>query len=215
MALFDRFRRRDIRDTAAVAAFIDDQSFAFALAVVQSYCRMRAGARADALFAVPAFSAALEKACWEAYPRGLAMIATMVGALLRPVAGENWHATLFGLVALVLEQFDRRAVPPAIGKVDWRAARAQLERSLTDLARARPQSAETVIQDHASFYLAIMPLHPELGPDDFPSLCRDLKTSLIEVQEMFAQRAHLAALAAELAARVPRIEAGEAPSAPV
>jgi hypothetical protein len=59
-----------------------------------------------------------------------------------------------------------------------------------------------------------MPLHPKLGADDFPALRSQLTLSLLQVQEGFAQRANLMALAAELAGRVQKVEASEVPSAP-
>jgi hypothetical protein len=175
---------------------------------------LRAGDGADALFADASFAPAFDKARWEAYPRALTMVGTIVEALLRPYAGENLHAAVSGLVTMVLESFDRRPVPRAIGDADWRAARADLERSLGELAHWRPTLAEAVARDHSTFYLAIMPLHPKLGADDFPALCNRLKLALLQIQEAFAHRANLLALAGELAGRVPRVDAKEAPAAP-
>ena len=214
MALLDHFRRRAIRDHATAGAFIDEQSFHLAENCVRDYSRLRAGDGADALLADPAFAAALDKACWEAYPRALAMVGTVAEAALRPYAGDNAHAMLFGLIAMILDHFDQRPVPRAIGDVEWRAARADLERSLNDLVRAQPKTAEAVARDHSSFYLAIMPLHPKLGADNFAALSSQLKLALLQVQEAFAQRANLPALANALAGRVPKVEAHEAPSAP-
>jgi hypothetical protein len=214
MALLDHFRRRAIRDHATAGAFIDEQSFHLAENCVRDYSRLRAGDGADALLADPAFAAALDKACWEAYPRALAMVGTVAEAALRPYAGDNAHAMLFGLIAMILDHFDQRPVPRAIGDVEWRAARADLERSLNDLVRAQPKTAEAVARDHSSFYLAIMPLHPKLGADNFAVLSSQLKLALLQIQEAFAQRANLPALANELAGRVPKVEAHEAPSAP-
>jgi hypothetical protein len=215
MALIDHFRRRAIRDYATAGAYIDEQSFRLAESCVLDYSRLRAGAGADALFAEPAFAAALEKACWEAYPRALAMVGTLAEAALRSYAGDNADAVLSGLIAMILEQFDRRPVPRAIGDDAWRAAGVDLERSLNDLARVRPETPEALSRDHSSFYLAIMPLHPKLGADDFASLRNQLTLSLQHIQDGFAHRANLLALAGELAGRVPKVEASEAPSAPV
>jgi hypothetical protein len=215
MALLDHFRRRDIRDPAAAGIFIDEQAFHLAQASVHGYCRLRAQGSADALFASPSFAAALEKACWEAYPRVLAMLGATIDASLRAHARDNASAVLSGLVAMILGNFDRRPVPKAVGDVEWRAARADLERSLDEIGRRRLVSAEAVVQDHASFYLAIMPLHPGLGPDDLPALRDELKRSLLHVQDTFVQRASRRALVGELAARMPKVETSEAPSAPV
>jgi len=210
MALIDRFRRRAVRDQFSPGAFIDEQSFLLAQTCVQDYCRLRAGKGADALLADARFAPVLDKACWEAYPRALAMAGAVVEAALRPYAGENAHAVLFGLISMILEHFDRRPVPRAIGDADWRAVRADLERSLGDLADQQPKSAETVAQDHSTFYLAIMPLHPKLGPDDFPALRNQLTLALLQFQNGFMRRADLPALAGELGARMRKVEAGEA-----
>lgn len=215
MALIDHFRRRAIRDQSTAGAFIDEQAFHLAESCVLDYSRLRAGAgAAETLFADPRFAAALEKACWEAYPRALIMVGTVADAALRPYGGQNAHAVLYGLITTILDQFDRRPVPRAIGSVEWRAARADLERSLNDLARSRPKAAEAVARDHSSFYLAIMPLHAKLGGDDFGALTNQLKLTLLHVQEAFTQRSNLLALAGELAGRMPKVETHEAPSAP-
>lgn len=214
MALLDHFRRRAIRDQATAGAFIDEQSFHLAQSCVRDYSRLRAGDGGDTLLADATFAAALDKACWEAYPRALIMVGTIAEASLRPYAGEHAHAVLYGLIAMILEHFDLRPVPRAIGDVEWRAARADLERSLNDLARARPKAPEALARDHSSFYLAIMPLHPKLGADNFAALTNQLKLSLLQIQEAFAQRANLLALAGELAGRMPKVETTEAPSAP-
>lgn len=214
MALINHFRRRAVRDQATAGAFIDEQAFHLAESCVLDYSRLRAGAGADALFADPKFAAALEKACWEAYPRALIMVGSVAEAALRPYGGQNAQALLFGLATTILEQFDRRPVPRAIGSAEWHAARADVERSLNDLAWLPPRTAEVVVRDHSSFYLAIMPLHPKLGADDFAALTSQLKLSLLHIQEAFTQRSNLLALAGELAGRMPRVETHEAPSAP-
>jgi hypothetical protein len=212
MALIDHFRRRAIRDYASAGAFIDEQSFHLAQSSVDEYSRLRAGDGAEALFADAAFAQAVDKACWEAYPRALTMVGTVVDALLRPYAGGDAHAVLFGLVATIRDHFDQRPVPASIGEPAWRAARAEFERSLSELARSSAKSVEALVRDHSGFFLAIMPLHPRLAGDDFGALRLQLKQSLLEVQEALSQRANLLALAAELAGRTPKADAKVAAS---
>lgn len=211
MALIDHFRRRAIRDSATAGAFIDEQSLHLAQSCVRDYSRLRAGDGAGALFADAAFMQVLDKACWEAYPRALIMVGTVAEALLRPYAGRDAHAVLFGLIGMVLDHFDQRPVPPAIGVVGWRAARADAQRSLNELARSSPKTVsktvEMLVRDHSSFFLAIMPLHPKLAGDDFGALRQQLKFSLLHVQEALSQRANLLALAGELAGRMPKAAA--------
>jgi hypothetical protein len=230
MALIDRFRRRatrneadrddsahghTLRDHATIGSFIDDRSFELAASCVRDYARLRAGAGdADAVLAEAPLAAAIDKASWEGYPRALTMVGTIVEGVLRPYAGDNAHAMQFGLVAMVLENFDRRSVPQAIGGDNWQAARADTERSLNDCARIEPRSVDTIVKDQSSFFLAIMPLHPKLGADDFTALRGRLKLALMQFREAFVQRADLPALTAELVARMPKVESNDAPSAP-
>ena len=199
MSLFDRFRRRTIRDPAMLGDFIDGQSSILSESVVQDYLRGRAGEGADALFADASFRLALDKARWEAYPRALAMAAAVAEGMLRPHAGEKASAVSFGLLAVILGAFDRRPVPAAIGELDWRSARADLERSLGDLVNHRPKTAEAVVQEHSSYWLAIMPLHEKLHGDDFPALCVQLTGMLTQIEEAFMQRADMAGIAEQLA----------------
>jgi hypothetical protein len=203
MSLFGIFRRHAIRDPAALAAFMDEQGLSLSQHSIEGYARSRAGAEADALFAEPAVRAALDKARWEAYPRALAMVGEVVEGALRPHAGANAHGILFALVDVVLAAFDRHAPPPAIGDVDWRAARAELSRSLSDIAHRSLRALESIAQAHASYLLAIMPIDPRLQPDDFTSLRDQLKLGLITIRDRFAESADLAGLAAQLAAHAP------------
>jgi hypothetical protein len=204
MALIDHFRRRAIRDYTTAGAFIDEQSLHLARSCVRDYSRLRAGDGVEALFADAAFMQALNKACWEAYPRALIMVGALAEALLRPYAGRDARAVLFGLIGMMLDHFDQRPVPPAIGTVGWRAARADAERSLNELIYLSPKPIEMLVRDHSSFFLAIMPLHPNLAGDDFGALRQQLKLSLLHVQEALSQRANLLALAGELAGRMPK-----------
>jgi len=205
MALIDHFRRRAIRDYATAGAFIDEQSFQLARSCVRDYSLLRAGDDVEALFADTAFMQALNKASWEAYPRALIMVGTLAEALLRPYAGRDARAVLFGLVSMRLDHFDQRPVPPAIGTVGWRAARADAERSLNELRYLSPKTVEMLVRDHSSFFLAIMPLHPQLAGDDFGALRQQLELSLLHVQKALSQRANLLALAGELAGRMPKV----------
>jgi hypothetical protein len=209
MAFLDHFRRRDVRDQSALGAFIDEQSFHVAQTSVQAYCRRRAEGDPGELMACASFAAALERACWEAYPRVLAMVGTIVDAALRPYVRDSAPTVMSGLIATILDNFDRRPVPDVIGDAEWHAARADLERSLGEISRRPLRTADAVVQDHACFYLAIMPLHPKLGADDFPALCDELKQSLQQIQEAFAQRASRGSLVYELAACAPSIDIGE------
>ena len=176
---------------------------------VRDYSRLRAGDGADALFADAGFRRRARQGRWEAYPRALAM----VGERSRRRAASATPATTrtrccSGLIALIARCISTGGrCRRAIGDVEWRAARGRPRRSLNDLVRAPPKTAEAVARDHSSYYLAIMPLHPKLGGDNFAALRSQLKLALLQIQEAFGQRANLPALANELAGRVPKVEA--------
>jgi hypothetical protein len=199
MSLFNRFRRRTLRDPVALGAFIDSQSAILSESVVQDYLRGRAGEGAAALFADASFRTALDRARWEAYPRALAMAGAIMEGMLRPHAGERTNAVSFGLTAVIVGAFDRRPVPSPIGEVDWRSARADLQRALNHLVEQRPKNAEAVVQEHSSYWLAIMPLHPKLAGDDFAALCGQLRSMLSKIEETLSHTADLPTLAQQLA----------------
>ena len=201
--LFGIFGRRPIRDPAALAHFIDGQSLILSERSVEDYVRGRAGAAAESLFTVPAFRAALEKARWEAYPRALAMVGELVDIELRPHASAAKGAVLSALTDLVLTRLDRRAPPTAIGAAGWSAARAELSRSLGELARGRARTLDAIAGEHASYYLAIMPIDPRLQADDFPALGNQLTSSLAAIRDRLVQQASLPSLAEKLAASAP------------
>ena len=203
MSLFGIFGRRSIRDPAALATFIDGQSLLLSERSVEDYVRGRAGTGADALFAVPAFRAALVKARWEAYPRALAMIGELSEIEIRRVVGLQQDAVLAALTGLVLTAFDRHEPQQALRVEDWNAARAELSRSLGEFERVRPRSLEAIAAEHASYYLAIMPFDPRLQADDFPALRNQLQASLTAIRERLVQQASLPVLAEKLAALAP------------
>lgn len=203
MSLFGIFGRRAIRDPAALAGFLDGQALSSSEQLVQDYARDRAGAQADAVFAAPAFGAALERARWEAYPRLLAMMAELAEGLLRARAGANGHAVLSGLIETVLTAFDRHAAPPAIGAADWRVARNEVERSLNELADRPPRPINSIVDSHASYCLAVMPIDPRLQADDFPALRNQLVSCLSAANKRLAEEADLPGLARALAAGAP------------
>ena len=83
MALFDIFRRRPpIRDTRALADFIDQNAAFITQKGIYEYSRARAGHYAKVLFREPEFQTAADHSRWRAYPLGLAMVSELVEGVL-------------------------------------------------------------------------------------------------------------------------------------
>jgi hypothetical protein len=85
-------------------------------------------------------------------------------------------------------------------EAEWRAARAELERTLGGLAEQRLQPTASIAEANASYYLAIMPLHEKLRGDDFSALRSQLAAMMTGIEAMLAARADAAALAEALMA---------------
>jgi hypothetical protein len=200
MALFDIFRRRSIRELAALATFIDEQATLLAAESVQSYSRLRAGEDAQAVFAQAGFLAALEKARWEAYPIALAMIGEVTEGALRPLAIRNERVLARSVADLVLACFDRKPVPKPIGDAGWEMARRDLSRSLDDAAKRPIKLVSVVADSYAELFLALMPIYDKLGGDDLPALRKSLRAMLSAIRTKLVERADLPALAALLGA---------------
>ena len=71
----------------ALADFIDAQSAFIVQKGIYEYSRARAGHYAKVLFAEQEFPTSVERARWQAFPLGLAMVGEMVEGVLHPGAG--------------------------------------------------------------------------------------------------------------------------------
>jgi hypothetical protein len=201
MGLFDIFRRTSrIRELAGLGALIDAHAAALAQESVEDYSRLRAGAHAEELFAAPPFRAALERAGAEAYPIALAMVGETVEAVLRPQAGEHAHPMLYGLIRLILELFDRKPAPPAIGITGWRAARQDVSRTLIELLRRKAKPVERIAESYTGVFLALMPLHEKLRGENFEALREQLTLAASKVRDEITERADVPRLIEQLRA---------------
>ncbi len=114
MDLLHLFRRRPIRDVEHLVTFIDENAAFLVQKGIYEYSRARAGHYSKVLFSEATFQEAIEKSRWSAYPLGLSMVTEVVEGVLRRHAGNEMHAVLAGLHALVLSIFDRYPLPAVI-----------------------------------------------------------------------------------------------------
>lgn len=196
MNLLDRFfrRRPEIRNKAALADFIDEQSAFLVQKGIYEYSRARAGHYAKVLFAEQGFATSVEHSRWQAYPLGLAMVGEMVEGVLRPHASDRRRATLDELTAIVLSVFDRYPVPPSIGQDAWLVARDELARRIELTAGHARKRVMDIPEPLAETYFALMPIHEKLRGRDFATTRNYLRVSLCNIHDELIERMDRAAL---------------------
>lgn len=198
MGLFDWFRKPPpVRDTAALADFIDGNAAFLMQKGIYEYSRARAGHYAKVLFREPEFHAAVEVSRWRAYPLGLAMVAEMVEGVLRAHVGDR-HAALESLTALVLDVFDRYPVPAALGEQEWGEHRAELARRLQLIGLHPRKRVMDIPEQWAQTYFDLMPIHEKLRTRDFPTTRNYLRVATCNIHDEFIERLDIPAVAASL-----------------
>jgi len=209
MALFDIFRRpRPIRDTGALADFIDENSAFLVQKAIYEYSRARAGHYSKVLFAEPEFHAAVELSRWRSYPLGLAMVAEVADSVLRPHFDADRRREIDALVAIVLSVFDRYPVPDSLGEAVWRELRTDLERRLQLIGLHPPKRAMDIPEPFAKLYFDLMPIHEKLRGRDFPTTHNYLKVTLCNIHDELTRRMDAGAVATLLGAKANSEQAG-------
>jgi hypothetical protein len=189
MRFFSIFRRQHpIRDSRALADFVDRHSAFLVQKAIYEYSRARAGHYSKVLFAEPEFQKAVEQSRWRAFPLGLAMVAEVVDGVLRPYRGENRRREFDALVAMVLSVFDRYPVPDALGSEVWRELRADLERRLQLINLHAPKRAMDIPGPFAQIYFDLMPIHEKLRGRDFPTTHNYLMVTLCNIHDELTKR---------------------------
>ena len=186
--------RPPIRDPEGLADFVDAQSAFIAQKGIYEYSRARAGHYAKVLFAEEGFAKSVERARWQAFPLGLAMVGEMVEGVLRPHVGAERRAVHHGTVLIVLSVFDRYPVPPSIGEAGWQDARRELEHRLDLAGGHAPKRVMDIPNPLAESYFAMMPIHEKLRGRDFDTTRNYLRVSLCNIHDEFVARADVAAL---------------------
>lgn len=203
VGLFDLIFRRSppIRDVAALADFIDEQSAFLVQKGIYEFSRARAGHYAKVLFNEQTFLDAADRSRWRAYPLGLAMIAEMVDGVLRPQAEPERSATSRAIASIVLSVFDRYPAPRELGEDAWRDARTDLARHLALLESRLPKRVVDIPESFAQRYFALMPIHKKLRESDFPTMKNYLRVVLINIHHDLTRRVDVEATAGSLRGR--------------
>jgi hypothetical protein len=207
-ALFGQ--RPAVGDTHALADFIDTRAAFIVQKGIYEYSRARSGHYAKVLFAEEAFTEAIERARWSAYPLGLAMVGEMAEGVLRHYAGDRRRAVLDQLIRLVLSVFDRYPVPPTVGAEAWRDMRAELERHLDLVGGHAPRRVIDIPEPLAEKYFALMPIHEKLRGRDFFTTANYLRVNLCHMHEELEQRIDAQAMVNELLAQAETADIGAA-----
>ena len=198
MGWFDWLRKKPpIRDTAALAEFIDGNAAFLMQKGIYEYSRARAGHYAKVLLREPGFHAAVDASRWRAFPLGLAVVGEMVEGVLRGHVGER-QAALEALSEIVLDIFDRYPVPAALGDEEWRDLRAELAHRLQMIGLHPPKRVMDIPEQWAQTYFDLMPIHEKLRARDFPTTRNYLRVALCNIHDEFVDRLDVSAVAASL-----------------
>jgi hypothetical protein len=205
MGFFDIFRRAPaIREAGALADFIDDNAAFLIQKGMYEYSRARAGHYAKVLLQEPEFLQAIEKARWQGYPLGLAMVGEMVEKVLNPLIADDRRAGIDALARLVLYVFDRYPVPPPLGAPAWANERIELARRLDLIGLHPPKLVKDIPVQFAKPYFDMMPIHEKLRAPDFPAITNYLRVSLINIHDELIKRLDAAAVVQSLLTERPQ-----------
>jgi hypothetical protein len=199
MGFFDLFRRApSIEDAGALADFIDQNAAFLVQKGMYEYSRARAGHYAKVLMREPEFLAAIERARWQAYPLGLAMVGEMVEKILHPMIADDRRAGVDALRDLILSVFDRYPRPDSIDAREWSDARIELARRLDLIGLHPPKAVKDMPMPFAKLYFDLMPIHEKLRAADFLAISNYLRVSLINIHDELADRVNVPAVVASL-----------------
>lgn len=194
MGLFDLFRRPPaIAEVGALAEFIDRNAAFLVQKGMYEYSRARAGHYAKVLLREPEFLAAMERARWQAYPLGLAMVGEMVEKLLNPRIADNRHAGISALAELVLSVFDRYPIPEPFDARIWEEERRELARRLELIGLHPPKPVKDIPVPFIKLYFDMMPIHQKLRAPDLLAIGNYLRVSLINIHDKLTERLDVSA----------------------
>jgi hypothetical protein len=188
LGLLDYFRRpAPIRDSGALADFIDRHSAFLAQKGIYEYSRARAGHYAKVLFNEPEFLTAVDQSRWRAYPLGLALVTELVEGVLDPLVADR-AKLLDALQAMALAIFDRYPVPVSLGEQSWSEQRVELVRRLQMIGMHPPKRAIDIAIPWAEMYFDMMPIHEKLRGRDYPAIRNYLRVTLCNVHDELIKR---------------------------
>jgi hypothetical protein len=189
-----------IRDSVALAEFVDQHAAFVTQKGLYEYARARAGPYSKVLFREQQFLDLVEEARWRAYPLGLAMVAELVEGVLRPGYGDDRMRYFDALCALVLSIFDRYPVPATVGEQMWSELRSELVRRLQLISLHPPKWAKDIPETYAQAYWDLMPIHEKLRTQDFPTTRNYLRITMCNIHDEFSKRVDVPAVNQSLVA---------------
>jgi hypothetical protein len=197
--MLDLFRKRArVRTLAELRDFLDSHAAFLVQRGIYEYSRARAGPFGNTLLAEPMFIEAAEKARWQAYPIGLAIVTEMADVALRPSAGVPLHQPLGDMA---LAAFDAYAIPQSLGHEAWGEARADLAAKLAGIGLHPPKPVRDIPLPYCERYFELMPIHVVNRGDDIDTVIANLRSTLMRVHDDFVHMSDLPALARMLTAQ--------------
>ena len=190
MGLLDFFRRAKppIRDLAALAEFIDEQSAFLVQKGIYDYSRARSGHFAKVMLADKGFQNALDRSRWRAFPLGLAMVGETIEGMLTTASAADRLARLAAFNRLVLSVFDRYPKPEALSDEEWKQGREALALHLERLGLHPPKRVIDIPEPFAQRYFEMMPFDKPFLTPDAPTAHGFMKLQLVAMQDELAKR---------------------------
>ncbi len=194
MGFLDFFRRSKppIRDLAALADFIDEQSAFLVQKGIYDYARARSGHYAKVMLSDKGFQTALDRSRWRAFPLGLAMVGETIEGMLATASADDRRARLDPFNRLVLSVFDRYPKPEMLSDDEWKQGRADLALHLERLRMHPPKRVIDIPEPFAERYFALMPFDKPFLTPDAPTAHGFMKLQLVAMQDELAKRMHTA-----------------------
>lgn len=194
--LFRRRRQPPVRSSGELADFLAAQSAYVSQRTVLEYCRARTGLNWDKLFKEQAFVDSLEVCRWEAYAALLAEVAELVLIRLRTEGDGEAAAYVPGLEEAARSALLRHPVPAH--RTDWQGAFADVDRHLARALLAEPRAVHLVGLDAADAIFDLLPIHPDLRPQDRTMFQNIVRFALCRVFGEISRRLDVPALEAAL-----------------
>ncbi|MBW8269878.1 hypothetical protein [Caldovatus aquaticus] len=192
-------RRRASADPAAFAGFLARQGAYVAQKTVFDYCRVKAGRQERALFADPAFLAALHHCRWQTFHWTMLDMAAMAESWLRPHVPRGAEPALAAaLVPLHARALSLAGPPPEEERAAAEAARQALPGHLAALQLAPPQPANRLRLLAEAPLLATLPIHPDRRRGETPAIKGALRFLVVSAQQEMERRFAPGPLAAAL-----------------
>lgn len=201
-ALFNWISPPTLRTAASLEDLIEREAARLTQKCTVNYCRVKAAANAQKLFAEEPFRQALVACRWEAYGLILGDFVRVAATQLRHVAGSDAEP----VVERLAEFHARTLLPhprPAKPEAGWAEAVDGLRAALADARLATPLAAAEISRATGQAVFRSLPIHKSLRRDDAEVVVNQVRFGTVSLQQELERRLDVAAVVADCRAGGP------------